>query len=104
MIRMNKRMHERAREQTDAVLAVLDPDGDQGLLELVNTARRADGAGPYREEDLLALLERARRNGENMDEPTPVHLNGTNGNGHVTLDELTDIFEELATGAMGATP
>jgi hypothetical protein len=103
MIRMNKRMQARAQEQTDAALARLDPAGDQGLLVLVDTARRANGSVPYREEDLLALLERARRTGGVLGEPTPVRIDGLVVGDSVTLDELTDIFEELATGMAGAT-
>jgi hypothetical protein len=61
MIRMNRVMRQRAEEETDRLIPLVDPQGVLGLRALVDAARQGDGAAQVKEHDLIVLVERVRR-------------------------------------------
>jgi len=64
MIRAHQAMLLRARGHTDRMLLLLDPDEQLGLKALVDARRAQDGAVPFPEHAVQAVLERlARANG-----------------------------------------
>jgi len=89
---MNRRMRARAQEETDLLVARVDPDGDLGLRALVAAARAGDGAVQVREHDILVLVERIRRR-------TPGAVgyttNGSNGSGAPSLGEARADLEAM---------